>query len=390
MDDSSVGLARSQSDDTYSGNSTGSKSVQSAQTPKLKQRARTILAKPDSRRTGKDRLDGDPVPQRSRKTLPPQVNATSSISIGPFCAPPKFLAQEPTSSAKDPKFTNLLEDAAAITHKTTQPPACSPPSAPARNSPLAYKLACESSGTPIRGPYDFETPSIFEQALNDIVAGSYPSQNPLSNEENVNTDPSLMNSVYQGNCDPVKRRSTSYKPSEPSPSEFNVGSTSPLGLATTSDTPTMISTDHSTIRDKDVLKGLQITLAAACDESVDSWITKTSGYQVRKFLADLSAFEGLGVDNLVDKAMRTAKKRRKEYNRTRENEHVHVHDLETMPLKEVPKKKERKEGGMATYSGRRGLLIAEMLRRRDMRAGESVNERALRMGWRHRSVSAGY
>lgn len=35
-------------------------------------------------------------------------------------------------------------------------------------------------------------------------------------------------------------------------------------------------------------------------------------------------------------------------------------------------------------------LLAEMLGKREARAAETVTERALAMGWRNRSVSAGY
>ncbi|KAE9381323.1 hypothetical protein N431DRAFT_457922 [Stipitochalara longipes BDJ] len=64
------------------------------------------------------------------------------------------------------------------------------------------------------------------------------------------------------------------------------------------------------ISDKQVFKGLHIATAAACDEDVDKWIEEITGCGVRKFLADLSRFEGLGVNTLADVAKRAARQRR--------------------------------------------------------------------------------
>jgi hypothetical protein len=64
------------------------------------------------------------------------------------------------------------------------------------------------------------------------------------------------------------------------------------------------------ITDKQVYKGLHVATAAACDEDVDKWIEEITGYGIRKFLADLSCFEGLGVNTLADVARRAARQRK--------------------------------------------------------------------------------
>lgn len=66
----------------------------------------------------------------------------------------------------------------------------------------------------------------------------------------------------------------------------------------------------SKVSDKDVFLGLHVATAAACDEDVDMWIEEITGSGVRKFLADLSAFDGLGVNALATVAKRAAKQRR--------------------------------------------------------------------------------
>ncbi|CZR51223.1 uncharacterized protein PAC_01098 [Phialocephala subalpina] len=68
----------------------------------------------------------------------------------------------------------------------------------------------------------------------------------------------------------------------------------------------------SQITDKQVFRGLHVATAAACDEDVDKWIEEITGTGVRKFLADLSAFEGLGVNTLANVARRAAKQRREQ------------------------------------------------------------------------------
>lgn len=52
------------------------------------------------------------------------------------------------------------------------------------------------------------------------------------------------------------------------------------------------------VEDRDVLKGLHIAASAACDEQVDKFISQQTGLQIRRFLADLMAFENLGDQEL--------------------------------------------------------------------------------------------
>jgi len=64
------------------------------------------------------------------------------------------------------------------------------------------------------------------------------------------------------------------------------------------------------ISDRAVFRGLHVATAAACDEDVDKWIEEITGTGVRRFLADLNAFEGLGFNTLAAVARRAAKQRR--------------------------------------------------------------------------------
>lgn len=67
------------------------------------------------------------------------------------------------------------------------------------------------------------------------------------------------------------------------------------------------------VSDKNVMRGLHIVTAAACDEDVDKWIEDITGSGVRHFLSDLSAFEGLGFNALATVARRAAEQRREQF-----------------------------------------------------------------------------
>lgn len=69
------------------------------------------------------------------------------------------------------------------------------------------------------------------------------------------------------------------------------------------------------VKDRDVLKGLEIAMAAILDEDVYSWIKEALGTSVRHFLADLAALNGLGPSTLADAAWMKAASRRREVGR---------------------------------------------------------------------------
>ncbi|GKT75914.1 hypothetical protein ColTof4_08337 [Colletotrichum tofieldiae] len=68
--------------------------------------------------------------------------------------------------------------------------------------------------------------------------------------------------------------------------------------------------DDRNINDRDVLRGLNIAISAACDEDVDTWIRQKTGVRIRRFLADLKAFETLGDEDEPDPVKERARKRR--------------------------------------------------------------------------------
>ncbi|QSZ30099.1 hypothetical protein DSL72_004619 [Monilinia vaccinii-corymbosi] len=80
----------------------------------------------------------------------------------------------------------------------------------------------------------------------------------------------------------------------------------------------LASLERRTRQEKDTkkfFKGLRVATAAACEDGVDKFIEEVMGYKVRKMLMDISALDGVGVNNLANVARQTAKKRRADLTR---------------------------------------------------------------------------
>lgn len=59
-----------------------------------------------------------------------------------------------------------------------------------------------------------------------------------------------------------------------------------------------VAIEHSDkdINDRDILLGLKMAICAACDEDLDAWICSKTGLRLRRFLADLKAFDSVSQD----------------------------------------------------------------------------------------------
>ena len=73
------------------------------------------------------------------------------------------------------------------------------------------------------------------------------------------------------------------------------------------------------ISDRDVLRGLHIAAAAACDESLDELVHEKTGVHVRRFLADLMAFESLGFKQPGDDSEERARRRRSQMRKLKQH-----------------------------------------------------------------------
>jgi hypothetical protein len=166
---------------------------------------------------------------------------------------------------------------------------------------------------------------------------------------------------------------------------------------------TSTSLESNKISDKDVFRGLHVATAAACDEDIDKWIEEITGCGVRRFLADLSAFEGLGFNSIAAVAKRAAKQRRGElraWERVREMRlkgagedvsYVIVQESDSpysgadkklgLVASDQPVMFRTREKKVAKEPSREEL-IKDMGYKRDYKGQEGSKERAVRMGWR--------
>ncbi|KKY29830.1 hypothetical protein UCDDA912_g10240 [Diaporthe ampelina] len=71
------------------------------------------------------------------------------------------------------------------------------------------------------------------------------------------------------------------------------------------------------IDDRDILLGLKMAICAACDENLDAWIRDRTGLRLRRFLADLKAFDALSKDRKPPAEKHTRRQVRRNRNEAR-------------------------------------------------------------------------
>lgn len=75
--------------------------------------------------------------------------------------------------------------------------------------------------------------------------------------------------------------------------EGKVGSPGEAPSSATNESAAHLDRD---IDDRDILLGLKMAICAACDEDLDAWIRDRTGLRLRRFLADLKAFDAVSRD----------------------------------------------------------------------------------------------
>ncbi|KAG8164769.1 hypothetical protein KVR01_005044 [Diaporthe batatas] len=75
--------------------------------------------------------------------------------------------------------------------------------------------------------------------------------------------------------------------------EEKVGSPGEAPSSVTNESAAHLDRD---IDDRDILLGLKMAICAACDEDLDAWIRDRTGLRLRRFLADLKAFDAVSRD----------------------------------------------------------------------------------------------
>ncbi|KAI7789000.1 hypothetical protein LA080_005104 [Diaporthe eres] len=71
------------------------------------------------------------------------------------------------------------------------------------------------------------------------------------------------------------------------------------------------------IDDRDILLGLKMAICAACDDDLDAWIRDRTGLRLRRFLADLKAFDAVSKDHKPSASQAPRHQARRTRNETR-------------------------------------------------------------------------
>jgi hypothetical protein len=115
----------------------------------------------------------------------------------------------------------------------------------------------------------------------------------------------------------------------------NKGKAATLASRSTQTSPVSLDYDDRDISDRDVLRGLHIIVSAACDEEVDAFIRHKTGVRIRRFCADLKAFESLGreEEKRADQDQRARKRRaqKREFKKLKQQMRSSRHFVNTRP-----------------------------------------------------------
>lgn len=98
------------------------------------------------------------------------------------------------------------------------------------------------------------------------------------------------------------------------PTELKQGSPAEVPVSDTNESAAHLDRD---INDRDILLGLKMAICAACDEDLDAWIREKTGLRLRRFLADLKAFEAVSKDRKTPPAQAPRRQVRRTRDETR-------------------------------------------------------------------------
>lgn len=96
--------------------------------------------------------------------------------------------------------------------------------------------------------------------------------------------------------------------------EDKLGSPTEIPVSDTNESAAYLDRD---IDDRDILLGLKMAICAACDEDLDAWIRDRTGLRLRRFLADLKAFDAVSKDRKPSASQAPRRQARRTRNETR-------------------------------------------------------------------------
>ncbi|KUI66573.1 hypothetical protein VM1G_02098 [Cytospora mali] len=154
---------------------------------------------------------------------------------------------------------------------------------------------------PYTWKYAVESSSSFEKALDAVIQKLDDMEERRQHERHLDfeaarktiteNDPPKDASVKESSSKPISG------PHSKSPPEHHVPiKPSAPKLEVVPETGESVDYLDRDINDRDILLGLKMAISAACDPDLDAWIRDKTGLRLRRFLADLKAFDAVSKD----------------------------------------------------------------------------------------------
>lgn len=139
-------------------------------------------------------------------------------------------------------------------------------------------------------PFPVEPSSSFERALDAIISKLDAMEERRRYERKMDLEATQRALFKSETPERTKSKTTSLKPSTAPRSEHPA---SAKAVEAASSSEAALESSDKDINDRDILVGLKMAICAACDEDLDAWICSKTGLRLRRFLADLKAFESV-------------------------------------------------------------------------------------------------
>lgn len=220
----------------------------------------------------KDRPGKDPESQPGRRQHPEHLLCNNSYTA-------TGLRRRPTSKPL-PMPTTIREESEA-TEEAEKPPSDQADAIPeADQAPQLSVTLPESS-------------SSFEQALDAVISKLDAMEERRQYERKSELQAARIPPPISDYAQDSRSRVTGSKISSAPRSERRAST-----AAQESGSASSVAVENSDrgIDDRDILLGLKMAICAACDEDLDAWIRDKTGLRLRRFLADLKAFDTVSSD----------------------------------------------------------------------------------------------
>lgn len=141
---------------------------------------------------------------------------------------------------------------------------------------------------PVDYPFPVECSSSFEKALDAVISKLDAMEERRRYERKMDLEAARQALSTSESPAKVTSKLANRKPSSSPASEYLVQA---AALEATPSPEAAIELSDKDINDRDILLGLKMAICAACDEDLDAWICSKTGLRLRRFLADLKAFD---------------------------------------------------------------------------------------------------